>query len=374
MHEQPDDLAALQALLDRSYATAGAHLLGIHTPARRLGAEQLCERLVGVCVLALATVTADGRPIVGPVDGIFYRGAFHFGSSPDSVRFRHIGERPQVSATHARGEELAVTVHGRAVPVDVRAEEHAGFRQTLLEVYVPRYGANWEQFLDSGSVYARIDAERMFGFFMPAETPPFAQPLREEDLDPDPFKQFEVWFQHARGAGVRMPEAAALATASAGGKPSVRMVLVKQSGSGGFVFYSNHESRKGKELAANPRAALLFYWDAQGRQVRIEGPVRGVSAEDSAAYVRSRPRGSQLSALGSLQSSAVESRAELERWVAELAERYEGGDLPVPESWGGFRLDAETLEFWQHREDRLHDRLRYVRLPGGDWKVERLAP
>jgi len=164
MHESPADIAALQALLDRSYAGAGAHLLGIHTPERRLRAEQVAERLTGMCLLALATVTADGRPIVGPVDGIFYRGAFHFGSSPDSVRFRHIRARPQVSATHLPGEELAVTVHGHAVPVDVQDERNAGFRRTLLDIYVPRYGSEWEEFLDSGPVYARIDAERMFTF------------------------------------------------------------------------------------------------------------------------------------------------------------------------------------------------------------------
>jgi hypothetical protein len=115
-----------------------------------------------MCLLTLATVTTDGRPIAGPVDGIFYRGAFHFGSSPDSVRFRHIRLRPQVSATHLPGEELAVTVHGRAIPVDVRAEEGAGFRRALLDIYVPRYGPEWEKFLDSGPLYARIDAERMF--------------------------------------------------------------------------------------------------------------------------------------------------------------------------------------------------------------------
>jgi nitroimidazol reductase NimA-like FMN-containing flavoprotein (pyridoxamine 5'-phosphate oxidase superfamily) len=117
-----------------------------------------------MCLLVLATATADGRPICGPVDGIFYRGAFHFGSSPDSVRFRHIRARPSVSATHLPGEELAVTVHGRAVPLDVRAPEHAGFRQALLDLYVPRYGPEWERFLDSGPVYARIDAARMFVF------------------------------------------------------------------------------------------------------------------------------------------------------------------------------------------------------------------
>src|ERR671934_830105 len=145
MHETPADITALQALLDRSYAAAGAHLLRIHTPERRLSAEQVAEKLTGMCLLALATVTADGRPKVGPVDGIFYRGAFHFGSSPDSVRFRHIRSRPQVSATHLPGEEFAVTVHGRAVPIDVRDHDNAGFRQTLLDIYVPRYGPQWEQ-------------------------------------------------------------------------------------------------------------------------------------------------------------------------------------------------------------------------------------
>src|SRR5262249_11388850 len=156
------DLAALQELLDRSYASAGAHLLSIHTPDRRLRAGRVAERLTGMCLLALATVTADGRPVVGPVDGIFYRGAFHFGSASDSLRFRHIRRRPQVSATHLPGEELAVTVHGRAALVDIRGEESAGLRETLLEVYVPRYGPEWVEFLESGPLYARIDAERMF--------------------------------------------------------------------------------------------------------------------------------------------------------------------------------------------------------------------
>jgi hypothetical protein len=165
VHETPEDIAALQDLLDRSYAGAGAHLLRIHTPERRLGAAQLAERLPGMCLLSLATVTADGRPVAGPVDGIFFRGAFHFGSSPDSLRFRHIRARPQVSATHLPGEELGVTVHGRAEMVDV---SRGPFRDALLEVYVPRYGPEWEQFLDSGPVYARIVAERMFAFHFPA--------------------------------------------------------------------------------------------------------------------------------------------------------------------------------------------------------------
>src|SRR3954470_5049281 len=131
MHETADDVQALQALLDRSYAHAGAHTLRIHTPERRLNAEGVVERLTGMCLLALATVTADGRPIVGPVDGIFHRGAFHFGSAPDSLRFRHIRRRPQVSATHLPGEELAVTVHGRATEIPVEG----AFRQALLDIY-----------------------------------------------------------------------------------------------------------------------------------------------------------------------------------------------------------------------------------------------
>jgi hypothetical protein len=168
VHESPADIKALQELLDRSYAAAGAHLLRIHTPERRLSAEKVIECLTGMCLLTLATVTADCRPIVGPVDGIFYRGAFHFGSSPDSVRFRHIQTRPHVSATHSPGEELAITVHGRAIAVDIQADDGVGFRRTLLEVYVPRYGPDWEKFLDSGPVYARIDADRMFTFAMPS--------------------------------------------------------------------------------------------------------------------------------------------------------------------------------------------------------------
>jgi hypothetical protein len=166
MHETSGDLAALQDVLDRSYATAGPHLLRILTPERRLSAQQVADRLIGMRLLALATVTADGRPIVGPVDGIFFRGAFHFGSSPDSVRFRHIRARPHVSATHLPGEDLAVTVHGRAIPVAIDSEGGGELRQTLLEVYVQRYGAQWEAFLDSGPVYARIDVDRMFTFHM----------------------------------------------------------------------------------------------------------------------------------------------------------------------------------------------------------------
>ncbi len=166
MHETSDDLDRLQALLDRSYASAGAHLSRIHTPERRVGAAALAERLQGMTLLVLGTVTADGRPILGPIDGIFLRGEFYFGSSPDSVRLRHIARRPQVSATHLPAEEFAVTVHGRAVVVDHKAPEGAELRQTLLDVYVPRYGPEWVEFLDGGPIYARIEAEKMFTFQM----------------------------------------------------------------------------------------------------------------------------------------------------------------------------------------------------------------
>jgi pyridoxamine 5'-phosphate oxidase len=202
----------------------------------------------------------------------------------------------------------------------------------------------------------------------------YGLPLREQDLDPDPLRQFERWFADAGAAGVRLPEAAALASASADGAPSVRMVLVKGFDARGFVFFTNYASRKGVELAENPRAALMFYWDQLGRQVRLEGPVTRTSAEETAAYVRSRPRGSQLSALASRQSRPVDTREELELRVAELRERYGEDELPLPDDWGGFRVDAQSVEFWQQRHDRLHDRLRYRRESGGGWSIERLAP
>jgi pyridoxamine 5'-phosphate oxidase len=204
--------------------------------------------------------------------------------------------------------------------------------------------------------------------------PEFDEPLREEDVDPDPFRQFAAWFAEAGSAGVRAPEAAAVATATTDGAPSLRMVLVKQADEQGFVFFTNYESRKGQELAINPRAALLFHWDPLGRQVRIGGQVEPISAAETSAYVRSRPRASQLSALASPQSRTIESRDTLEQRVAELAARYEDVALPIPDSWGGFRLVPEAFEFWQHREDRLHDRLRYTRVPDGRWVLERLAP
>lgn len=166
MHERPDDLTALQQVIDQSYARAGRHLLDIHAPDRRLDAATVCSTLTGMRLLVLATTTRDHRPVTGPVDGVFYRGCFHFGSAPDSIRFRHIRERPQVSATHLPGEHLAITVHGTAEPIDVNAPEHAELRQTLLDIYLPRYGDAWLPVLQ-GAAYARIRPERMFTFSMP---------------------------------------------------------------------------------------------------------------------------------------------------------------------------------------------------------------
>lgn len=167
MNETQADLDRLQRLLDESYAAAGAHLSSIITPERRLTASQLSERLQGMCLLVLATATSDGRPIAGPVDGIFHRGSFFFGSSPDSVRWRHLTARPHVSATYLPREELSVTVHGVAHPIDVSGEDSGGFRAAFIGVYDPKYGEGWaENFLASGPVYARIDALRMFTLCM----------------------------------------------------------------------------------------------------------------------------------------------------------------------------------------------------------------
>jgi pyridoxamine 5'-phosphate oxidase len=204
--------------------------------------------------------------------------------------------------------------------------------------------------------------------------PTYGQPLREADAHADPVAQFAAWFRAAQDAGIRQAEAVAVATASADGAPSVRMVLLKDFGEAGFVFFTNYDSRKGAELGVNPRAALLFYWDALGRQVRIEGGCAPVSRAESERYIRTRPRASQISALASPQSQVVTSREELEARVAELARRYEGAEVPMPSRWGGYRVTPERFEFWQHREDRLHDRLLYTPDGAGTWRVERLAP
>ena len=197
--------------------------------------------------------------------------------------------------------------------------------------------------------------------------------LLETDLARDPLEQFRRWYAEAEEAGIRAPHAMALATADAHGAPSVRMVLLKGADDDGFVFFTGYGSRKGGELEANPRGALLFYWDPLGRQVRVEGSVERVSPAESDAYFATRPRGAQLAATASRQGRVLQSRDELDSRVAELERELAGGGVPRPEHWGGYRLRPDVYEFWQHRESRLHDRLRYRR-EGGDWLLERLSP
>jgi pyridoxamine 5'-phosphate oxidase len=195
-----------------------------------------------------------------------------------------------------------------------------------------------------------------------------------DDLDLDPHAQFDRWFGDAVGAGVRAPEQMALATAASDGTPSLRMVLLKGHDERGFVFYTNRTSRKAVELEANPRAAAVLHWEPLSRQVRIEGPVEAITDEESFAYFRTRPRPSRISAWASPQSRAVADRGELERRAAEIEERFAGGeDVPLPPFWGGYRVAATTIEFWQGRRDRLHDRIRYELREGG-WRRERLGP
>jgi len=194
-----------------------------------------------------------------------------------------------------------------------------------------------------------------------------------EALSQDPLELFEHWFAEAKRAGVEVPEAMTLATATGGGVPSARMVLLKGADEDGFVFYTGYGSRKSDELEQNQRAALVFYWRPLGRQVRVEGPVERVSEPESAAYFATRPRGSQLAAWASQQSRPLRSREELDRRYAELEREYEGRDVPLPPHWGGYRLHPEAIEFWEHRENRLHDRLHYTRAREG-WKAERLSP
>jgi pyridoxamine 5'-phosphate oxidase len=197
-------------------------------------------------------------------------------------------------------------------------------------------------------------------------------PLRRRDLDSDPFVQFRAWFDAAHDAGIPLAETMALATASAGGAPSARIVLLKGVDRG-FVFFTNYGSRKGRELEENRRAALVFHWQAVGRQVRIEGTVERIATEESAAYFSSRPRGAQVGAWASPQSQAIGNRAELEERLAAVASDHERSDVPLPPFWGGYRLVPERLEFWQHGDDRLHDRFLYERDVVG-WRIVRLAP
>lgn len=196
--------------------------------------------------------------------------------------------------------------------------------------------------------------------------------LDEADVDADPFRQFARWFEEARGGELLEPNAMALATVDAKGRPSSRMVLLKGVDDGGFVFFTNYESRKGRDLTANPLASLLFWWDRLHRQVRIEGRVEKVTDAESESYFRSRPHGSRIGAAASPQSRPIASRAELEERFAALEAAHPEGP-PRPAHWGGFRLRPDHFEFWQGRESRLHDRLVY-RPAGRAWRIERLAP
>ena len=198
------------------------------------------------------------------------------------------------------------------------------------------------------------------------------RPLHEHELDADPLALFARWYEETSAAGTFEPEAVALATATPDGRPSVRMVLSKGFDEDGFVFYSNYASRKGAELEANPRAALLFHWPELGRQVRVEGAVERLAREESERYARSRSRASRLSALASPQSRPVPDRDWLEQRVAQLDREHD--EVPLGDEWGGYRLAPEAWEFWQHRPDRLHDRFRYLPAAGGGWRTERLGP
>jgi pyridoxamine 5'-phosphate oxidase len=205
-------------------------------------------------------------------------------------------------------------------------------------------------------------------------TPFEDRPLARDKLERDPLAQFAAWFDEAREVGAVEPHAMALATATRDGEPSVRMVLMKDFDERGITFFTNYGSRKAVELEVNPRAALLFHWPELGRQVRTEGPVGRAERTESVAYAHSRSRASQLSALASPQSRTVPSREWLEERVASLDREHPRGELPVSDDWGGYRLEPEAWEFWQHRPNRLHDRFRYERAGAGAWTIARLGP
>jgi len=197
--------------------------------------------------------------------------------------------------------------------------------------------------------------------------------LNKSDVDRNPIKQFAKWYDEATAFGIAEADAMTLATATKDGRPSARIVLLKSFDDHGFVFYTNYESRKAKDLAENPRACLVAYWLPVKRQVRIEGTVEKVSEKESEDYFQTRPLGSKLGAWASHQSDVVESRDVLEKSYAELSKRF-GEDVPRPTHWGGYRIQPEVIEFWQGRDNRLHDRLRYQLQADGTWVIERLGP
>ena len=291
------------------------------------------------CVAVLAL--PDGRELVadGTCEGrvvLRGRGDLGFGYDPHVVpegQTRTMGEIPV-------DERLRISHRGRA------------FRSLLEKI----------RLLETSEQAAHMLVERNL------------YSLDESDIDSDPFRQFEEWFRRALEEQPGEPNAMTLATSTREGRPSARMVLLRGFDERGFVFYTNYDSRKGRELDENPRAALVFYWGVLQRQVCITGRVTKTPEEESRAYFETRPVGHRLSAWASQQSRIIRGRAELEQRMRAFEEQYRNGDVPLPPYWGGFRVVPDSIEFWQGRPDRLHDRLRYTSTEDGGWTIERLSP